>query len=75
MQKIVTVTVSGPVGCGKSAIAGEIEIALKAIGIPVVFADPSKAQQEKNLTHADWYRDLEMYKPIVMIEETIVKQH
>ncbi|EFP2103558.1 ead/Ea22-like family protein [Escherichia coli] len=31
----VLVVVSGFTGCGKSAIAGEIEIAMKAIGVPV----------------------------------------
>ncbi|ECA0404363.1 ead/Ea22-like family protein [Salmonella enterica subsp. enterica serovar Newport] len=34
----VLVTVSGFTGCGKSAIAGEIEIAMKAIGVPVPYA-------------------------------------
>ncbi|HHW1463793.1 TPA: ead/Ea22-like family protein, partial [Escherichia coli] len=32
----VLVVVSGFTGCGKSAIAGEIEIAMKAIGVPVL---------------------------------------
>ncbi|EOA5255079.1 ead/Ea22-like family protein, partial [Escherichia coli] len=31
----VLVVVSGFTGCGKSAIAGEIEIAMKSIGVPV----------------------------------------
>ncbi len=34
-MNIVTITASGLAGCGKSAILGEIEIALKAIGIEV----------------------------------------
>jgi hypothetical protein len=33
----VTVTVSGPVGCGKSAVAMLIEDALAANGVPVTF--------------------------------------
>ncbi|HHP2694621.1 TPA: ead/Ea22-like family protein, partial [Klebsiella variicola] len=33
-QGEVLVTVAGFTGCGKSAIAGEIEIAMKAIGVP-----------------------------------------
>lgn len=69
----VTVTVSGPVGCGKSAIAGEIEIALLALGVPVRFADPAAMQSEKNMTHADWTGYLEMYQPSVVIGEKIVK--
>lgn len=67
----ITVTVSGPVGCGKSAIAGEIEIALKAIGVPVVFADEKEMRSEKNMTGADWTGYLEMYKPSVVISEQI----
>ncbi|EJJ3883001.1 ead/Ea22-like family protein, partial [Salmonella enterica] len=35
----VLVTVSGFTGCGKSAIAGEIEIAMKAIGVPVTWSN------------------------------------
>lgn len=67
----VTVTVSGPVGSGKSAIAGEIEIALRAIGVPVRYDDPVGAQSEKNMTHADWQTALEMYNPSVVIVEEI----
>lgn len=70
-NRIVTITVSGPVGCGKSAVCGEIEIALRAIGLEVRFADERAWQSEKNLTHADWVGDLEMYRPIVLIKEEI----
>ena len=69
----VTVTVSGPVGCGKSAIAGEIEIALKAIGVPVRYADEAAALSEKGMTHADWTSYLDMYKPSVVIVEQCTK--
>lgn len=67
----ITVTVSGPVGCGKSAIAGEIEIAMKAVGVPVRFADERGAASEKGMTGADWTGYLDMYKPSVVIVETI----
>lgn len=67
----ITVTISGPVGSGKSAIAGEIEIAMKAIGVPVRYADPVGAQSEKNMTHADWQTYLEMYEPSVVLIEKI----
>lgn len=67
----VTVTVSGPVGSGKSAILGEIEIALKAIGVPVSYADEKAAQSEKNMTHADWASALELYQPSVVLVEKI----
>ena len=54
----ITITISGPVGCGKSAIMGEIEIAMKALGVPVRIADEKAWQSEKNMTHADWATDL-----------------
>lgn len=66
----VIVTVSGPVGSGKSAICGEIEIALKAIGVPVVWDD----RGEKNATHADWQWALEMYRPSVRIVEKLRRE-
>lgn len=70
----VTVTVSGPVGCGKSAIAGEIEIAMKAIGVPVAWADPVAARSEKNMTHADWQWAIDLYQPRVVLVEKIVRE-
>lgn len=39
----VTVTVSGLTGTGKSRIIAEIEVALKAAGVPVEFATKSDA--------------------------------
>lgn len=62
----VLVTVAGLTGCGKSAIAGEIEIALRAIGLPVTW---SNGDAEKRMTGADWLTALEMYKPTVRIVE------
>ncbi|WP_181971465.1 ead/Ea22-like family protein, partial [Escherichia coli] len=47
----VLVVVSGFTGCGKSAIAGEIEIAMKAIGVPVLWTN---GDAEKRMTGADW---------------------
>ena len=69
----ILVIVSGPVGCGKSAIAGEIEIALRAIGVPVRFVDEAAMQAEKNGTHADWQSALDLYKPSVAILEQITR--
>ena len=71
MTHTVTITASGPVGSGKSAILGEIEIAMKALGVPVTWADLKSAQQEKNMTHADWASALEMYQPSVVLVEVI----
>ncbi|WPU88482.1 ead/Ea22-like family protein [Klebsiella pneumoniae] len=65
-QGEVLVTVVGFTGCGKSAIAGEIEIAMKAIGVPVTWAN---GDSEKRMTGADWLTAIEMYKPTVRIVE------
>ena len=65
----ITVIVTGSSGSGKSAIAGEIEIALKAIGIDVAWED---GDDEKRLTHADWQAALEQYNPKVIIREVNV---
>ncbi|EJE9052959.1 ead/Ea22-like family protein [Escherichia coli] len=65
----VLVVVSGFTGCGKSAIAGEIEIAMKAIGVPVNWTN---GDAEKRMTGADWLTSIEMYKPTVRIVEVNV---
>ncbi|HGF8924368.1 TPA: hypothetical protein ACJCWQ_003684 [Yersinia enterocolitica] len=62
----VLVTVSGFTGCGKSAVAGEIEIALLAIGVPARWTN---GDAEKRMTGADYLTALEMYKPHVRIVE------
>lgn len=63
----VNVIVSGPVGCGKSAIVEEIAIALKAIGLKVDFADPRAVQSERNMVgdHAD---SLDLYRDDIRVE-------
>ncbi|EMK2685522.1 ead/Ea22-like family protein [Escherichia coli] len=65
----VLVVVSGFTGCGKSAIAGEIEIAMTAIGVPVKWTN---GDAEKRMTGADWLTAIEMYKPTVRIVEVNV---
>ena len=65
-QGEVLVTVSGFTGSGKSAIAGEIEILCRALGLQVQWPD---GDSEKNMTHADWTAALEQYKPCVRIVE------
>ncbi|EFA4421326.1 ead/Ea22-like family protein [Escherichia coli] len=67
----VLVVVSGFTGCGKSAIAGEIEIAMKAIGVPVQWTN---GDAEKRMTGADWLTAIEMYKPTVRIMEVNVSR-
>ncbi|ENV4178903.1 TPA: hypothetical protein J1483_003264 [Escherichia coli] len=68
-QGEVLVVVSGFTGCGKSAIAGEIETAMKAIGVPVQWTN---GDAEKRMTGADWLTAIEMYKPTVRIVEVNV---
>lgn len=65
----VLVVVSGFTGCGKSAIAGEIEIAMQAIGVPVQWTN---GDAEKRMTGADWLTAIDMYKPTVRIVEVNV---
>ena len=43
MKHVVTVTASGPCGSGKSAVLGEIEIAMQALGVPVRYLDDPAA--------------------------------
>jgi Ni2+-binding GTPase involved in maturation of urease and hydrogenase len=65
----VLVTVSGPVGSGKSAICGEIEIALKAIGVPVAWND--EGERAMNVAwDSSPQNALELYQPRVTIVET-----
>jgi hypothetical protein len=71
-ERDITIEVRGPVGRGKSAIAGEIEIALRAIGVKVTWEN---SESEKRLTHADWVSDIELYKPVVVIREELVPIH
>jgi len=59
----ITVTVSGETGSGKSAIVGEIEIALKAIGVPVTVAE------RDTMVVADYQYWINLYKPEVTIVE------
>lgn len=70
MSNKVTVTVSGPVGAGKSALCGEIEILCDQLGIQVEWLG---GQEEKNLTGVNGARILEMYKPSVEIVEHIAR--
>ncbi len=62
----VYVHVSGLTGSGKSAVAGEIEIAMRAIGLDVKWAN---SESEKRITHADYTSALELYRPKVRIFE------
>ena len=73
MRETVYVEVTGLTGSGKSAVMGEIEIALKALGLKV--GHGVDFQAEKNGTHADWQQALDLYKPtVVLIEHNISRQ-
>ena len=67
MTSIVHVEVSGLTGSGKSAVMGEIEIALKALGLKVEHGPDFQA--EKNGTHADWQQALDLNQPTVVLTE------
>lgn len=71
-QKEVAIIVEGPVGAGKSALLGEVELTLKSLSIPYRWAKPKEAQTEKNMTHADWIGELEATKPSVVLHERIL---
>lgn len=64
----VTVTVSGLTGSGKSAIAMEIEILCRALGLEVSWDDDG----ERNMTGGDSAAALALYKPrVTIIEQNI----
>ena len=63
----IHIHIVGPVGCGKSALAGEVEILCKALGLSVSWPD---SQSEKSMTGADCQSAPEMYKPSVIIHES-----
>lgn len=63
---VVCVEVSGLTGTGKSAVAGEIEVAMLALGLEVQWIE---GDSEKRLNHADFAGQLELYKPRVEIRE------
>lgn len=68
-RKTIEITASGPVGSGKSAVLGEIEILCQALNLDVSYVSADRAQSEKNMTHADWVGELEVTRPIVLLKE------
>ena len=65
----VTVTVSGPTGSGKSRVALEIEVALKAAGVKVEWSDVDGLRQMEAEAHSEatggWQPDM----PEVVLQE------
>ena len=72
IRRTINITVSGPVGCGKSAVIGTIENALMAAGVGVQFRNERAVQSEKNMTGSKWQKYLDMYQPLVAVEEKII---
>lgn len=71
MSAVVTVTVSGPTGSGKSGIAAEIEVALKALGYTVEFLhamDEIAAHDEMHAVATGGYTTLNEHRRIVIAE-------
>lgn len=67
MAERVSVTVSGPTGSGKSAVLGEIMIALRAIGLTVEIGEGERL--EMGMTHGDFATALDLYRPTVTLRE------
>ena len=71
MTAKVTVTVSGPVGSGKSRIAAEIEIALKAIGVTVSWCRHEDEREARLEMHSEaaalWQPEL----PDIVLQEIV----
>lgn len=71
-NNVVTVTVSGPVGCGKSAVYTEIVVALSAMGLTVEHADPKAWQSELNMGAFMQAHDyLDIYRPTIIMSERV----
>ncbi len=65
----VTVTVSGKTGSGKSRILAEIEIALRAIGVSISWADPDDRRSVNSEHWADARADWQPELPEVVLQE------
>lgn len=65
----LTLTISGDVGSGKSALIGEIEILLRALKIPFRHEKPEDAAYERRMANGDWITELERLQPSVVLVE------
>lgn len=70
-QPTVVVTVSGPVGSGKSRIAHEIHVALKAVGIEVSFGDLDDARGAEAEAHSEATGGWQPEMPLVLLQEMV----
>lgn len=75
----VTLTLSGPIGAGKTALMIEIAEHLKSLGLSVEFADPSMVESEKRMMTFDTTADRYAYLmdvcggPQITLREVIAK--
>jgi hypothetical protein len=65
----VIVTVSGKTGSGKSRILAEIEIALRAIGVSISWADPDDRRSVESEHWADARAEWQPELPEVILQE------
>ena len=65
----VTVTISGPTGIGKSRIALEIEVALKAAGVRVEWSDIDGQRQMEAEAHSEATGGWQPEMPDVLLQE------
>ena len=67
----IKITVSGPVGSGKSKVLAEICATLKAIGVEFRFKDDATrhgVEADMREGHVDW---IDLYKPVAWLEEKL----
>ncbi len=64
----ISVIITGKTGVGKSAVYGEIMLALKAIGVEVHHADPHHDAVELSFA-TEWHDQLADMKPVVTMHE------
>lgn len=69
MMARVTVTVSGPTGSGKSRLAMEIEIALKALGINVEWCEEAQEREARLEAWAEQSGAWQVALPDVVLQE------
>lgn len=67
----VVVTISGPVGSGKSRIAHEILVALRAAGVQISFGDLDDARGAEAEAHAEATGGYQPDLPVVLLQEMV----
>lgn len=79
MSAEISITLSGPIGAGKTALMIEIAEHLKSFGLSVQFTDPNMVESEKRMMPFDTSRERFEYlagacgHPLVTLREVISK--